>query len=328
MDLQADHDLSERTVDGDGVVYIKGNYIQIAYDGNDTVETFTYLRPADAQQAFDNLTQGWYQKGPRANNPYDRDLRRKRQQKRCHRCGEWQTELFLVPEKYYDLVSSPNQFALCGKCEKDKGLEDWLREKQSNPASPLDKKSPRELQHGFNAFITPDGEWLQIPADGTTHYEFAVDKLGFNDLNDALKNFFIRVSFSPKGSTFIQVEDLKTSLPLIQAAMKPLYEKYGSIHVFIEDWNDSFATDLGYVVMANKVSDLKKENPYGLERNPINYRKEISVKMTSRDPYRFQAYTRHGKPIGNVEVDRQECYQKAKEILVAEDAEEARKAGY
>ncbi len=189
MDLQANHDLKERTVDDDGVVYIKDNYIQVAFDGQPNIETYTYLTPADAQQAFDNLTQGWYQKGPRANNPYDRDLKRKHAQKRCDRCGEWHTELYLVPEKFWDIVGAPNRFKLCKKCDKSPELEQWLIEqmrlRERNSSDDDDEEVVDAIHDQYLAIGHDEGGVLWWYQDGKL--QTVVDKRGsmqHSDMDD------------------------------------------------------------------------------------------------------------------------------------------------
>lgn len=69
-DIREAADLSERTKEDHGTVYIQGNILQIEWDRPDTseypkLETWTYETDADAQAKFDEWTQGWYQKGVR-----------------------------------------------------------------------------------------------------------------------------------------------------------------------------------------------------------------------------------------------------------------------
>lgn len=73
IDIREAADLSERTKEDHGTVYIQGNIIQIEWDRPDTseypkLETWTYETDADAQAKFDEWTQGWYQEGVRDPN--------------------------------------------------------------------------------------------------------------------------------------------------------------------------------------------------------------------------------------------------------------------
>lgn len=293
MDLRVDHQLTERTREDDGDVYILGNIVQVFYDGGEAPETYTCLRVEDAQQKFDALTQGWYrnsEKSERDKQIDDEEAEWNRIQDEYMEIGHGDNAILWwykkgklhvvedtdathdeligedVPRGRYDPETHTASFITVQGRGTPQFIIDALEEKFGgdlnvrafNPPSPLERKSPRELKYGFNAFISPEGEWIQVPADGTTHYEFAVSNLGFQDLNDALYNGYIRVSFSPRGSTFIQVENMEESLPVIVAAVQDLYKEYGSVQIVAEDIDNTYILPLGTLAMANTVADLKE----------------------------------------------------------------------
>lgn len=78
IDIREAAELSERTKEDNGTVYIQGTILQIEWDNPDTseypkLETWTYDTVEEAQAKFDQWTQGWYQEGvrdPQARNPY------------------------------------------------------------------------------------------------------------------------------------------------------------------------------------------------------------------------------------------------------------------
>lgn len=296
IDIRLTAQLTERTQEDNASVYIQDNIVQVEWDRPFKLDTYTFETAEEAQRKFDNLTQNWYQEGPRDVKPkpmtsyFDVGHKNKDTLWMYHdgeiktapgflNHGELAQQLGLISEH-----ATPKQFNQAmavihrGRYEPSTGkvsyisldgheMPSWLQTKLEEKFGDIEVETfaNNGADGSFNAWISPKGKLLNL-LDGDikdawiTHWEYANQVLGFEDIHGAFKHGYVRVSIAPQGHSIVQARELKKSLPIIQKALKDTYEKVGSIPIWVEDefgeWDAE--TDLGKLVSATNLEELKE----------------------------------------------------------------------